>query len=426
MNRHILRVAASGMLIMLFSIVSATAHAQTDAFPPVEAPLVREGDLAIDLAEALEVVTTEDEVEAETLLADRGISPRNGWIADYPVTPDILGELQKAVSDAALQGKVSMTEEEALARFRSVVEECGLSIGPYVRGDAGPPESGTAEYGPDSTVINNYYSTEGPPVVTYYAPPPAYVSLYSWVAYPFWWFGVSFSGFYVMNDFHRVVISDGHHHHHHPGKDVYISNHFHDYKRGKVFRINPRERFRWGTYYYGSRADSRYHRIQAGPGMPKRDVKYPPGTSVVKSGKTMTRKHRTVTSDRKLTGGTGKGNQRMTSSRFGKPAAPSRPERFEAPAPRETQGVNTPVSGETPLPSSAKRGTAAQPSRQGSGEATVYGKGSQRPSHSGFGASPSRPPGRSEGRISGGGSRGSSGAGAGNGHGGQGHGGRGR
>ena len=53
----------------------------------------------------------------------------------------------------------------------------------------------------EPTVIDNYYSDEGPPVVTYYAPPPDYAYLYAWDPFPFWCGGFWFPGYYVLNDF---------------------------------------------------------------------------------------------------------------------------------------------------------------------------------------------------------------------------------
>jgi hypothetical protein len=38
---------------------------------------------------------------------------------------------------------------------------------------------------PKPEVINKQYEEQGPPVVTYYAPPDPYSYLYSWVPYPF-------------------------------------------------------------------------------------------------------------------------------------------------------------------------------------------------------------------------------------------------
>src|ERR1700690_2603496 len=69
--------------------------------PPINAPLVREGDFAMKLAEALNVGHPQSESEAENMLGTAGIAPRNGWIADYPVTPDIVGELRDSVGYAA-------------------------------------------------------------------------------------------------------------------------------------------------------------------------------------------------------------------------------------------------------------------------------------------------------------------------------------
>jgi hypothetical protein len=58
--------------------------------PPAAVPLVREGAFALNLA-ALSLDHPTSEVEAESILGTAGIAPSNGWIADYPVTPDIIG-----------------------------------------------------------------------------------------------------------------------------------------------------------------------------------------------------------------------------------------------------------------------------------------------------------------------------------------------
>ena len=60
-------------------------------------------------------------------------------------------------------------------------------------------QSGSGYY--DDSVISNYYGSEGPPVITYYAPPPDYSYLYSWVPYPFWWWGWWFPGYYMLSSF---------------------------------------------------------------------------------------------------------------------------------------------------------------------------------------------------------------------------------
>jgi hypothetical protein len=58
---------------------------------------------------------------------------------------------------------------------------------------------------PGAEVINNYYDYDGPPVVTYYAPPAPYYYLYSWVPYPFWYSSFYFPRYYILHGFHRRV-----------------------------------------------------------------------------------------------------------------------------------------------------------------------------------------------------------------------------
>ncbi len=54
------------------------------------------------------------------MLKSVGIALRDEWIADYPVTPIILAELQDAVFDAAEKNKLSKKEDEAVKAFQSV------------------------------------------------------------------------------------------------------------------------------------------------------------------------------------------------------------------------------------------------------------------------------------------------------------------
>ncbi|MDA8240838.1 MAG: hypothetical protein M0Z67_10775 [Nitrospiraceae bacterium] len=121
------------------------------------------------LAESLGLGATENEAEAESALSSAGIAPRNGWIADYPVTPDIVGELQTAVSEAADSGRLTIGKDDALNAFQNVITQYDLEVRTDTSGREAGDTSGI-EY-PDSTVMGNYYSEEGPPVVTYYAPP---------------------------------------------------------------------------------------------------------------------------------------------------------------------------------------------------------------------------------------------------------------
>ena len=91
--------------------------------PSVEQGLVREGSLAMKLAEALKIGEVKSEAEAESRLAQIGIAPRNGWIADYPVTPDVIGELQNAIGAAADSGKLVMKKDEAIKTFQGLIAD---------------------------------------------------------------------------------------------------------------------------------------------------------------------------------------------------------------------------------------------------------------------------------------------------------------
>ncbi len=209
------------------------------ANPPIAQPLVREGDLAVRLVEALGLGTPAGEAEAESILISAGITPRNGWIADYPVTPDIEGEMQASISEAADSGTLSVGKDAALTAFHDVVKGYGLSV------RAAESQSGTPGVNqPESTVINDYYNTEGPPVVTYYAPPPNYAYMYTWVPYPFWGWDFWFPGFFILGDFD--VRAPRHEHERRQGE--FISNHFRDPRTDKMLRVNPTNRSRGGTF----------------------------------------------------------------------------------------------------------------------------------------------------------------------------------
>jgi hypothetical protein len=224
--------------LALFLMSSPAAYPQakqTASTPPPVAPdLVREGDFAIRLVSGLEIGTVENETEAETMLASAGIAPKNGWISDYPVTPDILGELEDAVAAAADSNRLSMDKSEALEALASVSADLGLSVVADTSGEyaeAPPPASPPYTQPP---VINNYYSREGPPVVTYYPPPPDYLYLYAWVPYPFWCSRFFFSGFFILRDFHKVSIIHK--------RVVVVSNHFFHRGHRRFFRVDPLKR----------------------------------------------------------------------------------------------------------------------------------------------------------------------------------------
>jgi hypothetical protein len=100
-------------------------HPQSDqetpaAPPPVAQPLVREGSFAMNLVEALDIGAAQNEADGESLLASVGFAPRHGWIADYPVTPDVLGDLQATVAAASDPGSLMMEKEPAPKRAPSM------------------------------------------------------------------------------------------------------------------------------------------------------------------------------------------------------------------------------------------------------------------------------------------------------------------
>ncbi len=232
------KLSAIAMALALLLMSSPAAYPQakqtTTTRPPVASTLVREGDFATRLVSALEIGTAENETEAETMLASAGIAPKNGWISDYPITPDILGELQDAVAAAADSNRLPMGKDEALEVLDSVSADLGLYVLSYTSGEyAETPAPASPQY-TEPTVINNYYYREGPPVVTYYPPPPDYLYLYAWVPYPFWYSRFSFSGFFILHDFHKVSIIHK--------RVVVLTNHvFHRHHR-RFYKIDPVKR----------------------------------------------------------------------------------------------------------------------------------------------------------------------------------------
>ena len=77
-------------------------------------------------------------------------------------------------------------------------------------------------------------------MVTYYYPPPDFYYLYAWIPYPFWCSGFWFPGFFVLHDFHRTIVVNG--------RVVFVSNHFNDVRKHRVFRVDPEARFNGKTF----------------------------------------------------------------------------------------------------------------------------------------------------------------------------------
>ncbi len=232
--KNILGISFLAGLLLLVSAPVARSYQSPASSPPVEQALVREGDLAVQLAAELRLGAAGNEVAAESSLTAVGIAPRNGWVADYPVTPIVFGDLQNAVSAAADAGKLTMSRDQAVAALQRVASDDGLPIRPgngnYSDNQPIDPNRYT-----DPSAVNDYYYEDGPPVVTYYSPPVDYYDLYDWVSYPFWYGGYGFSGFFVLNDFDRI------HHSHFGGRDDYklVSNHVFDKGTDRYARIDP-------------------------------------------------------------------------------------------------------------------------------------------------------------------------------------------
>lgn len=220
--------------------------------PPVEQPLVSEGVFAVELAKALNG-EVQDETQAENWLSSMGIEPSNGWVGDYPMTPDIVAEIENSAAAAAEANQLQMGSEEAQRTVGDVLANMGLAI------QAGSPEgvAGQSE-SPPPEVVNNYYTEYGPPAVTYYAPPPNYTYLYAWVPYPFWFGGFFFDGFFVLHDFHRHV--------HFRDRDFVVSNHFFNPRTHSVIVVDPRRRFE-NHVAFDSRRDFHSREFEHSPGM---------------------------------------------------------------------------------------------------------------------------------------------------------------
>ena len=131
-KRHFILVVRA--LLIALSLLSTASHGQDEKndaqLPPpsitqtgsnlasVEQTLVPESVFAMQLAEALKLGPVADEAKAEELLSSLGIEPKNGWIAEYPVTPEVLGDVEKGIAMASDQGKIALTKDQALKLFQ--------------------------------------------------------------------------------------------------------------------------------------------------------------------------------------------------------------------------------------------------------------------------------------------------------------------
>ena len=264
MKRFMILIATAGLLLLPitgfsdFIYTTAAADQNTTAVnpPPVAQPLVREGNFAVKLAEAFNIGTPQNEAAAESMLASIGIAPNNGWISDFPVTPEVIAQLQNSIRSAVNSGSLAMDTAGAMAALQSVSDNFGLKIvvaGTGTSQSAGSPTPPSSGYTSPS-VVNNYYYDYGPPVVTYYTPPPAYLYMYAWVPSPFWCGSDYFAGFFMLNDFDTVVYV-------HHRREV-CTNHLYNPRTGLALIINPVD----GRYYRSVARFPHFNRFEAEKG----------------------------------------------------------------------------------------------------------------------------------------------------------------
>jgi hypothetical protein len=245
--KKILVIFLAASLALTLNIGSVSANSSSLKPPPIEQPLVREGEFAVELANALNLTSSHDEAAAESYLVSIDIMPRNGWISDYPMTPDIIAEVGESTARSADAGSLNISGADAARTVDSVSTALNLPIKvadekySYESGDsssggsnyeypsssAAPPPDVYEYEGPSIVDVpeEEYYEGYGPPIVTYYPPPWAYAYLYDWVPLPFRWGGIGFGGFFILSDFDR------HDHHHRFTNHVMNAN-------GTVTRVN--------------------------------------------------------------------------------------------------------------------------------------------------------------------------------------------
>ncbi len=229
MKRVLVILVAAG-LVLAAHTASVNAQSSSSNPPPVEQPLVSEGEFAVEMATALKLNSPHDEAAAESSLAGINIAPRNGWISNYPMTPDIIAEVRESTTRSASAGSLNISEADAAGivdsvstalnlpikaagekySYESSYDSTAASSSEYQSSSAAaPPEVSEYEEPPVVEVPEEeYYDGYGPPIVTYYPPPWAYAYLYDWVPWPFCWGGLGFGGFFILSDFDR----NDHHH----------------------------------------------------------------------------------------------------------------------------------------------------------------------------------------------------------------------
>jgi hypothetical protein len=94
--------------------------------PPVTQRLLREDNFAVKLVETLNLGEPQSEAADESMLSSSGIAPDNGWIADHPATPAIIGQLQNSIQAAVNASWLAMSTDTALAALQTVADDFSL------------------------------------------------------------------------------------------------------------------------------------------------------------------------------------------------------------------------------------------------------------------------------------------------------------
>jgi len=166
--------------------------------PETSPQTVTQGEFAVQLVEELGLADEPTAEEAADLLNSVRISPRLGqWELNQPMSPELTSRLRMLAVAAAQRGSLTLSPEQALLAFDTASALLGLSV--------------PVPTLPEEASESPYPIAETPPLVSV-APPPDLYPYYLWtpVAGGFWWGGVLFPGFFVLdvNHFHS------HHHHH--------------------------------------------------------------------------------------------------------------------------------------------------------------------------------------------------------------------
>jgi len=141
--------------------------------------MVAQSTFAMKLSSALGLGTATAPLDAENLLTKAGIAPVNGWIADQPMTPAILDELQNSMIDAAAASRIPV---QALKTLRDLAVQYDLT--------------------------GSYHSNEGQPPLDYEYPYPGYdyppLDYYPSMGYGFYpGFYPYYGGFWLSDRWYR-------------------------------------------------------------------------------------------------------------------------------------------------------------------------------------------------------------------------------